>query len=809
MSENESPQDVPRPRDEDLHVPDELPVLPVKGMTLFPFAVVPLVIGQARSVQLVDDAMRGDRMLVVLMQKNEVEQAGPGDVHEVGTVAAIQQLFRSQDGTLHVLVQGLRRTRVREFTHDTPYLRASIEPIVDESTASSETEGLRRALIDVARELAGVVDEVPAEMAQTTEEVSDPAELLSLVVTSFPIAPATRQQILETVPLDEQLRQLLDALQHELAVRQLGRQIASQTQQRLSQSQREAILREQMRSIQAELGEEGDSADIEAFRKAIEEAGMPDEARKEAERELARLGSIPAASPEHGMIRNYLEWMTSLPWNKLAGSTIDMEHARSVLDADHYDLERVKDRILEHLAVQKLRAERQLPADEDNKPRQSEPILCFVGPPGVGKTSLGRSIARALGREFIRMSLGGTRDEAEIRGHRRTYIGALPGRIIQGIRRSPTRDPVFMLDEIDKVGADWRGDPSSALLEVLDPAQNHSFTDNYLGVGFDLSSVFFITTANTLDTIPPALLDRMETIQIAGYTEDEKLHIAQQYLMPDQVKAHSLRPNEVVLEDAAVRRVIREYTREAGVRNLNRELATIYRKAARAIAERAATPVHVSAGDIEQYLRQPRYTEDTVERVTRPGVVTGLAWTPAGGDILFVEAAMMPASAEQLTITGQLGEVMRESAQAALSVVRSEAGRWAIDPAAFEKKAIHLHVPAGAVPKDGPSAGVAMFTALASLASGRIVRNDVAMTGEITLRGKVLPVGGIKEKVLAAHRAGVKMVILPRRNEGDLEDVPAELRAELEFVLVDTAEEVLNHALSGEVGDEGTHGAST
>jgi ATP-dependent Lon protease len=800
MTNGDHPPEASPPREERVQIPDELPVLPLRATTVFPFAIVPLVVGQERSVQVIDEVMRGDRMLALVTQKNEVGEPGPGDLFQVGSVGIVQQLFRAQDGTLRLLVQGIERVQVREFTQTTPILRASIEPLVEEGPPSAETEGLRRAVLDVVRELASVVEGMPPETTQVTEGTTDPRELLSLVATSFPIAPSTKQEILEIVSIDAQLRRLLDALQHELAVRQLGRKIASETEQRLSRAQREAILREQMRSIQQELGEEAEGSDIEGLRRAIEDANMTEEARKEAERELQRLASIPAASPEHGMIRNYLEWMTSLPWNKLSGSAIDMEHARQVLDADHYDLERVKERILEHLAVQKLRAERQVGTGEVDGSRQSEPILCFVGPPGVGKTSLGRSIARALGREFIRISLGGTRDEAEIRGHRRTYIGALPGRIIQGLRRTPTRDPVFMLDEIDKVGSDWRGDPSSALLEVLDPAQNQSFNDNYLGVGFDLSSVFFITTANTLETIPPPLLDRMETIQIAGYTEDEKLHIARDYLIPDQLKGHALRPEEVLFDDAAVRRVIRQYTREAGVRNLNREIATVIRKAARAIVEGAETPITIGADLIEQYLRRPRFTEEALERVTRPGVVTGLAWTPVGGDILFIEATMMPAAEERLIITGQLGEVMRESAQAALSVVRADAKTWGIDPAVFEKKVIHLHVPAGAVPKDGPSAGIAMFTALASLASGRGVRNDVAMTGEITLRGRVLPIGGVKEKVLAAHRAGVKTVILPRRNEGDIDDVPAELREELHFVLVDTAEEVLRAALSPDSG---------
>ncbi len=560
-------------------------------------------------------------------------------------------------------------------------------------------------------------------------------------------------------------------------MRELGRKITTETEERLTKKQREYYLREQLRSIQRELGEEeGGGNEVADLRRRIEEAGLPEEAKREAERELSRLAGLSPASPEHGMIVTYLEWLASLPWTKLAGGTIDIHRAREVLDEDHFDLEKVKDRILEYLAVKKLRQERSVQvAESDGGPIRvtgddpaREPILCFVGPPGVGKTSLGQSIARALGRKFARMSLGGVRDEAEIRGHRRTYIGALPGRVIQALRRAETRDPVFMLDEIDKIGADWRGDPSSALLEVLDPAQNHAFVDNYLG----------------------------EILTLSGYTDEEKVGIAREYLVPKQLMAHGIAATELSFEPEAIRQIVRGYTREAGVRSLDREIAAIARKVARRIAEGQREPVRVSADNLSEYLGRPRFFDEVAERTTRPGVATGLAWTPVGGDVLFVEVTMMPSSEERLVLTGMLGDVMRESAQAAVSYVWSNAEALDIDPKFFEHRTIHVHVPAGAIPKDGPSAGVTMVTALASLATRRPVRSDLAMTGEITLRGKVLPVGGIKEKVLAAHRAGIREVILPRRNERDIEDIPEELRKELRFMLVDDAEEVLRHALT-------------
>jgi ATP-dependent Lon protease len=821
-----------------LSIPDALPVLPLRGgIVVLPLAVMPLLVGQPRSVQLIDDVMRQERLLVLVAQKTEHDQPGPDDLYRVGTAAIVHQLARLPDGTLRVVVQGLERVRLLDFVATDPYLVARTELFPDRSTPGVELEALRRAAVDLFRRLVALVDELPAETANAAEALADARQVAYLIASVIPIAPATRQELLELDPLEAKLRRMIDLLQNEVSVRELGQKITSETQQRMSKTQRDFFLREQLRSIQHELGEGDDNPEIAQLRARLAEAKLPPEALGEAERELDRLAAIPPVSPEYGLIRTYLDWMVSLPWNVVTGGEIDIHHAREVLDADHYDLDKVKDRILEHLAVEKLRRERSARRDdvandsadtatpserEHRRPDTSdgtsssrdsgaeisrteadlsvtevgrEPILCFVGPPGVGKTSLGQSIAKALKRKFIRMSLGGVRDEAEIRGHRRTYIGALPGRIIQGIRRAEARDPVFMLDEIDKVGSDWRGDPSAALLEVLDPAQNNNFVDNYLGVPFDLSQVLFVATANTLDTIPPALLDRMEIINLAGYTDEEKLRIAMRYLAPKQLTANGLSPSELRFDEAAIRRIIRGYTREAGVRSLERQIASVCRKVARQIAEGRTEPVQVTPDRVEEFLGRPYFHDEVAERTERPGVAVGLAWTPAGGDVLFVEATMMPSSDERLLLTGMLGDVMRESAQAALSYVRSNAPRLGIDPRAFQGQLVHLHVPAGAIPKDGPSAGVTMVTALASLASGRCVRSHLAMTGEITLRGKVLPVGGIKEKVLAAHRVGIKTVVLPRDNERDLEDVPIELRQELELVLVESAEEVLAKAL--------------
>jgi ATP-dependent Lon protease len=792
----------------DFTIPDALPVLPLRDAVVLPLTAVPLAVGQPRSVRLVDDVMRGNRLLVLVAQRDaKAEPAAPEDLHRVGTVGMIHQLARVPDGTVRLMIQGIERARVLDWIGTEPYLVARIEVAPDQTGQGTELDGLRRAVVDLFRRLVQVSADLPDELGIAAEGVADPRHLVYFAASVVPLGMAARQELLELDPVTAKLRRLVDLLQRELAVRELGRKITTETEERLSKKQREYYLREQLRSIQRELGEDegGDSAAPE-LRRRIEEARLPDEARREAERELTRLASIPPASPEHGMIVTYLEWMATLPWGKLSGETIDVHRARQVLDEDHFDLEKIKERILEYLAVKKLRQERADRAGTAPTPAEPprvtgdtparEPILCFVGPPGVGKTSLGQSIARALGRRFVRMSLGGVRDEAEIRGHRRTYIGALPGRIIQGLRRAETRDPVFMLDEIDKVGADWRGDPSSALLEVLDPAQNHTFVDNYLGVAFDLSQVLFIATANTLDTIPGPLRDRMEILTLSGYTDEEKIGIATEYLIPKQLAAHGLATQELSIEPDALRQIVRGYTREAGVRNLEREIAAVARKVARRLAEGQAGSVRITADSLTEYLGRPRFFDEVAERTARPGVATGVAWTPTGGDVLFVEVTMMPGSDERLVLTGMLGDVMRESAQAAVSYVWSNAEALDVDPKLFESKTIHVHVPAGAIPKDGPSAGVTIMTALASLATRRPVRSDVAMTGEITLRGKVLPVGGIKEKVLAAHRAGIRSVILPRRNERDVDDVPPELRRELRLIFVDDAGEVLRQALT-------------
>lgn len=796
-------------------LPDALSVLPLRDTVAFPMAVIPLIVGQERSVKLVEDAMRAKRLIALVAQRNvEARPAGPEDLYRMGTAAVIQQLLRAPDGTLRLLVQGLERIRILDFVQTEPYLVARIDSSPEHKEEGVEVEALLRAVRDLVQQLAPLIPELPEELNSAIQVLTDARQVAYLVATSVPISVAAREEILELDSIPGKLRRLIELLQHELAVRELGKKITRETEEEMSKAQRDYILREQMKTIQRQLGEENpEQAEIEAFRRRLAEAPLPEEAKKEAERELSRLERLPPAAAEHGLIRTYLDWLLSLPWGKLTGEKIDVSHARQVLDEDHYDLEKIKERILEYLAVRKLREERraqvpltgageaghaaeagplpQTPEDESLR----EPILCFVGPPGVGKTSLGQSIARAMGRKFVRISLGGVHDEAEIRGHRRTYIGAMPGRIIQALRRAETFDPVFMLDEVDKLGVGFQGDPAAALLEVLDPAQNHAFVDTYLGVPVDLTKVLFICTANTTETIPSALQDRMEIVTLSGYTEEEKVHIARRFLLPRQLRAHGLQEQEVAIEDEAIRRIVREYTREAGVRSLERAIAGVLRKVARRISEGTLTPIVVGADKIPEYLGRPRFLNEVAERIDRPGVATGLAWTPTGGDVLFVEATMMPSHEERLILTGMLGDVMRESAQAALSYVRSNAERLGIDPKVFDGKILHIHVPAGAIPKDGPSAGVTMVSAIASLVSGRPVRNDLAMTGEITLRGKVLPVGGIKEKVLAAYRLGVKTVLLPQRNEGDLEDVPEEVKRSITFIPLDSAEDVLKNAL--------------
>jgi ATP-dependent Lon protease len=786
-----------------LDIPENLPILPLRGVVVYPQTAIPLTVGQPRSIKLVDDVIAGDRLIGLVAAKNpDLETPGPEDVYQIGTLASIHRLFRAPDGTIRLLVQGLARIQVDQYTETEPYLRAKVHPIPETIEDTLEVEALVRNVVELFGKLADLVPSIPGELISNTLNVDDPLQLVYAVSTYIRISLQDSQEILELESTDAKLRRLMTILSKELEVLELGRKIQSEAQSEMEKVQREYFLREQLKAIQRELGESDEQAvEIEMFRKRIAESGMSEEARKEAERELDRLSKLPTAAAEYGVIRTYLDWITSLPWSKTTEDNLDLAHAREVLDADHYGLKDIKERILEFLAVRKLRQERGVDAverEDDYAIRRERrgAILCFVGPPGVGKTSLGASIARAMGRKFIRMSLGGIRDEAEIRGFRRTYIGAMPGRIIQTIRRAETHNPVIMLDEVDKLGRDFRGDPASALLEVLDPEQNAEFRDHYIDVAFDLSDVFFITTANELEPIPGPLRDRMEIIQLSGYTEHEKTAIAEQYLVPRQMRENGLRPEEIEFRPDALRTIIRDYTREAGVRTLEREIGRAARKVVTRIAEGKTDKVVIDEKAVRDLLGKPRYgyREELEERTDLPGVATGLAWTPVGGDVLFVEAARMPGG-KGFQYTGQLGEVMQESARTALSYIRSKAEDFGLDPTFFEKNDIHIHVPAGAVPKDGPSAGVTMAAALASLLTGRPTRSNVAMTGEITLRGQVLPVGGIKDKVLAAHRFGVDTVIIPKKNENDLDDLPEEVRKELKFVLAESVDDVLAAAL--------------
>jgi ATP-dependent Lon protease len=773
-------------------VPAELPLLPLKDTVVYPLTVYPLVIGKEKSIKLTNDVIVGDKILGLTAQKRpDLEVSGMEDIHAVGTMARILQMVKVPDGTLRVLVQGIERIVITEFTQAEPYIRAKVRPLPDKIDKTVQGEALMRSVAETFQKLVSLTPNMPEELSTAALNIEEPRQLAYLIATNIRLDLAQRQEILEKDPVNEKLTMLMQFLNREIEVLELGRKIQGQARDQMQKAEREYLLRQQLSAIRKELGEETDEgSELKSLRDKIEQAKMTPEAEKEAKRELARMEKLNQASPEYSVIRTYLEWMTSLPWNKTTASPIDIAKAKTTLDQDHYDLEKVKDRVLEYLSVKKLGEERG--TREGTKVR--EPILCFVGPPGVGKTSLGQSIARALDRKFVRLSLGGLHDEAEIRGHRRTYIGAMPGKIVQVIKRVEAKDPVIMLDEVDKVSRDWRGDPASALLEVLDPEQNKDFRDNYLDVPFDLSKVMFITTANQLETIPPPLLDRMEVLHLPGYTEFEKLNIAKKYLIPKEITANALKPEEIVIEDDALKGIIKDYTREAGVRNLEREIANVCRKVAKAVAEGKSTPITVTTKDLHDYLGNPKFFAETSVMIDRPGVVTGLAWTPTGGDILFVEATMMPGN-KQLTLTGQLGDVMKESAQAALSYVRSQAETFGINKDFFDKTDIHIHVPAGAIPKDGPSAGVTMTTAIVSLLTSRLAKQDVAMTGEITLRGKVMPIGGVKEKVLAAKRAGVKTVILPEKNRNDLEDVPEELRKEMNFVLVDTIDQVIHAAL--------------
>ena len=776
-------------------IPGELPILPLRGTVVYPLTVIPLSVGQPRSIRLVDEAATSTTRMVglVTIKDESIEEAGPNDVYTIGTAAIIHRLLRAPDNSVRLIVQGVERIRIKEFTTVEPYLKARIAIALEKIEKTVEVEALMRNTMELFRRLVSLAPHLPEELLMAALNVEDPRQLVYIIATSLRMDLKDAQELLELDAVADKLIKLNGLLTKELEVLELGKKIQSQAQGELEKTQREYILREQMRQIKKELGEEDEQAvETKEYEKKIAEAKMSPEAEKEAKRELGRMKSMPPAAAEYHVIKTYLDWLIDLPWSKTTEDNLEIARALQILDEDHYDLKEVKERILEYLSVRKLRLERG--GDEETKTYKGS-ILCFVGPPGVGKTSLGQSIARALGRKFIRMSLGGMHDEAEIRGHRRTYIGALPGRIIQSLKRAESRNPVMMLDEVDKVGADFRGDPSSALLEVLDPAQNKTFRDHYLDVDFDLSQVIFICTANMLEPIQPALRDRMEILTLSGYTEDEKLHIAKQYLVPRQVTENGLKPEEIQFEDDAIRQIARDYTREAGVRNLERNIGSVCRKVATHIAEGKPTPVIVNKEKTAELLGKPKFYGEVAERTTIPGVATGLAWTPVGGDILFIEATRMP-GAKGFIVTGQLGEVMKESAQAALSYVRSKAKDLEVDDKLFERSDIHLHIPEGATPKDGPSAGVAMATAIASLVTNRLVKSDLAMTGEITLRGRVLPVGGIKEKVLAAHRAGLKAVILPKRNEKDLDELPDEVRQGVQFIFVEQVSDVFNAALS-------------
>ena len=767
-------------------LPATLPVLPLKETVVFPESMTPLAIGQERSVKLIDDVVGGDRLLALISVKTDTaDTPGWDDIYEIGTAAVVHKMIRVPDGTVRVLVQGIRRIRLVRRDSDEPYLVGEFVEEPDVVPDTKEVEALTRNVQGLFSRIIGLAPYLPEELQIAASNVDDPIALCHLVASTLRLKTEEKQKLLELVDVDARLREVSLILNREFEVFELGTKIQSQVQSELDKGQREFFLRQQLKAIQEELGEaDPEQAEVAELRERLEALALPEEIAKAAFRELGRLERLPSAAAEYGMIRTYLDWIVTLPWNVTTTDNLDLTRAREILDEDHYDLEKVKDRIIEHLAVSKLRND------------ASGQILCFVGPPGVGKTSLGHSIARTLERKYARMSVGGVRDEAEIRGHRRTYIGAMPGSIIRALRDAESLNPLLLVDEIDKMGSDVRGDPASAMLEVLDSEQNRSFRDHYLDLPFDLSKVLFICTANTTDTIPGPLLDRMDVISLSGYTEDEKLGIAKRYLVPKQVEAHGLEPAQFTISEKALRLVIREYTHEAGVRGLERRIADLCRKAARKVAEGFEGKVRCDERRVRSWLGPRRYSGEVLRRTADPGVATGLAYTAAGGDILFIEAQAY-AGKGKLAITGQLGEVMQESAQAALSWVRSHTEQVGVSESWFGEHDVHIHVPAGAIPKDGPSAGVAMATALASLIRGTPVASDIGMTGEITLTGRVLPIGGVREKVLAAQRAGLKRVLLPAENEVDLDDLPPETRRDLEFILVDSIEQVLAVAFDG------------
>lgn len=785
-------------------IPSVLPILPLRGVVVYPQTAVPLTIGQPRSIRLVDDVVAGDERLIGLVASTDPDLETPGskDLFSVGTVAIVHRLFRSPDDTIRLLVQGVARFRLGEFLEMEPYLKANIDLNPETVESGLEIKALARNAREQFEQIAEMIPSIPRELVSSILGLEDSIQTVYTIANFQRMDLKDAQELLEMDSVSDKLRKLVAILAREVEVLEIGQKIQNEARSEIEKVQREYFLREQLKAIQRELGEEDEQAlEVDEFRQKIEAAGMPEEAEKVARRELDRLSRLPTAAAEYSVIRTYLDWLVSLPWSVVTQDNLDIVQSRQVLDQDHYGLEDVKERILEYMAVRKLRHERREELEEavtDDVIRQVREgvILCFVGPPGVGKTSLGRSIARAMGRKFVRISLGGVRDEAEIRGHRRTYIGAMPGRILQAIRRVESHNPVFMLDEVDKLTYDFHGDPASALLEVLDPEQNAEFRDHYLEVAYDLSQVMFITTANLIGPIPGPLRDRMEIIHISSYTENEKIEIAKGYLISRQLRENGLRSEEITYTTEALQTIIRSYTREAGVRNLEREIGAVARKVVTQIAEGKSEDVVITPEKVREFLGRQRFfgNEEIAERTSIPGVATGLAYTPTGGDVLFIEATRMPGG-KGFQLTGSLGDIMQESAHAALSYVRSHAETLALPPDFFEKSDIHLHVPAGSQPKDGPSAGVTMATALVSLVSGQPVSENVGMTGEITLRGQVLPVGGIKEKVLAAHRSDLKIIILPKRNEADLEDLPEEVRKDLKFVFVDTIDQVLEAAL--------------
>jgi ATP-dependent Lon protease len=771
--------------DDKINIPQELPILPLRGTVLYPELILPIMVGRKKSVKLIDESMEKDRIIGIVSQKrSEIEDPKEDELHRIGVAALILRMIREVDGSQRVIVQGISRIRIKEYTQKDPYYKARIETVEEGSIEGVEVDALMMNLKSLFQKAVELAPYLTSELGTMVNNIKSPAILADIIASNLNINASEKQRILEMIDVQERLNQVHLLLNREVQVLELGNKIQSQVKEDMDKTQREYYLREQLKAIKKELGEMDEhSAEIKELKDRIAKAKMPPEALKAAEKELDRLSKIPPASAEYTVARTYLDWLVELPWSNSTKDNLEISNARNILEEDHYNLEKVKKRTLEYLAVRKLK--------DDMK----GPILCFVGPPGVGKTSLGKSIARAMGRKFVRISLGGIRDEAEVRGHRRTYVGALPGRIIQGIKRASSNNPVFMLDEVDKIGMDFRGDPSSALLEVLDPEQNFSFSDHYIDVGFDLSKVMFITTANVLETIHQTLRDRMEVLELPGYSEYEKLMIAKEFLIPKQLDEHGLTEKHIEFKDDALTTIVTSYTREAGVRNLEREIAAVCRGVAKEVAEGKKEKAVIDSETLHKFLGPVKFFPEVAERTAETGVATGLAWTPTGGDIIFVEATKMKGE-KSLTLTGQLGDVMKESAQAALSFVRSKAKDLGIKEDFYDKADIHIHVPAGGIPKDGPSAGLTIFLALTSLFTKRPVRSDVAMTGEITLRGSVLPVGGIKEKVLAAKRAGIHTIILPKKNEKDLEEIPERIKKEMEFKFIQKMDEAINLVLT-------------